>query len=203
MMWCILPHCETEIYSLISQKITQLVALLLNLNIILFMWYTSNNSHFTNVGTEKLKYLTPSQAMTTHFPKHNFSVSPLCPALILDYQVWLCHASWLLLCSPSNSHLWPECLRAGILEFNFRFLILNSLIPKPPSLSCMSHDSLYSYHIWFLLILFPFAWGSSEATSVGMKNTEAMCQGWWRTGEAFSGRSLCNRLALTTFARPS
>ena len=25
--------------------------------------------------------------MTTHLPKHNFSVSPLCPVLILDYQV--------------------------------------------------------------------------------------------------------------------
>ena len=37
MMWCILPHCETEIHRMISQKITQSVALLLNLNIILFM----------------------------------------------------------------------------------------------------------------------------------------------------------------------
>ena len=37
MMWCILPHCETEIRRMISQKITQSVALLLNLNIILFM----------------------------------------------------------------------------------------------------------------------------------------------------------------------
>lgn len=66
-MWYSLSNCETEIHRIISQKVSQISSpFKLEHHVVQIIY---NNSHFINVGTEKLKCLIPSQAMTTYYTK--------------------------------------------------------------------------------------------------------------------------------------